>query len=259
MKKAFLLLILALLFSGCRAAPAQPSYTLPQSLYAPSDFSRQGQYLSCTAGEAVMGIDVSSHQGAIDWQQAADAGVRFAFVRLGYRGYDTGNLQNDLYVELNLHGAREAGIAVGAYFFSQAVTVQEALEEAAFALKILDGFSLELPLVYDWEYVSQTARTAHVGKETLTACTLAFCQAVEQAGCQPMIYFNTDQLNRLSMESLEHYPWWLAQYDLEAAFPCRADIWQYTNQGSVAGICTNVDINLLFTDYGLGAKIFAEK
>ena len=247
------LLLLAVLLAGCGAdpVPIEQPYTLPPSLYAPEDFQMEGDYLTCTAGNAVMGIDVSSHQGSIDWQTVAESGVKFAFVRLGYRGYDSGILQNDICVDLNLNGARQAGIAVGAYFFSQAVTVEEAEEEAQFALKILGDFSLDLPLVYDWEYVSDTARTANVDKATLTAATLAFCHAVEKAGHQPMVYFNSAQVKMLDMEQMEAYPWWLAKYDMAQEFPCRADLWQYTNQGEVPGINGKVDIDLMFTDYGL--------
>lgn len=255
-------LVLLIMLAGCGGEalptePTQPPYTMPESLYDPDDFQMEGDYLSCTAGTTVMGIDVSSHQGSVNWQSVASAGVKFAFVRLGYRGYEAGNLQNDVYVDLNLKGAREAGIAVGAYFFSQAVSAEEAKEEAQFALRILDGFSLDLPLVYDWEYVSDTARTAKVDKKTLTDCTLAFCSEVEKAGYRPMVYFNSAQVKMLDMEQVEKYPWWLAKYDMEQEFPCRVDLWQYTNQGILPGITGNVDIDLMFTDYGLGAEMFA--
>lgn len=255
------LLLLAVLLVGCTAkpVPTEPPYTLPESLYTPEDFQVEGDYLTCTAGNTVMGIDVSSHQGQIDWQTVAESGVKFAFVRLGYRGYEAGNLQNDLYVDLNLQGARQVGIAVGAYFFSQAISVEEAKEEAAFALKILGDFSLDLPLVYDWEYVSDTARTANVDKATLTDCTIAFCDAVEKAGYRPMVYFNSAQVKMLDMEQLQQYPWWLAKYDLAQEFPCRADLWQYTNQGALPGINGKVDIDLMFTDYGLGKEVFANE
>lgn len=246
-----LLALIAVLLAGCSQKPAPttttpvpPPYTLPPSRYAPEDFQMDGDSLTCSAANTVMGIDVSSHQGKIDWQAVHKAGVEFAFIRLGYRGYEAGNLQNDVYVDLNLKGAREAGIQVGAYFFSQAVTAEEAQQEAEFALKILGGFSLDLPLVYDWEYVSDTARTANVDKKTLTDCTLAFCTAVEKAGYRPMVYFNTAQVQKLDMELLERYPWWLAKYDLQQDFPCQVDMWQYTNQGTVPGINGKVDINV---------------
>lgn len=257
--RIFALLLLAVLLAGCTAkpAPTEPPYTLPPSQYAPGDFEMEGDYLTCTAGNTVIGIDVSSHQGKVDWQTVKEAGVKFAFVRLGYRGYEAGNLQNDLYVDLNLQGARQAGIAVGAYFFSQAVTVEEAEEEAEFALRILGDFPLDLPLVYDWEYVNETARTANVDKTTLTACTAAFCEAVENAGYRPAVYFNSAQVKMLDMEQFQKYPWWLAKYDMAQDFPCRVDLWQYTNQGEMPGINGKVDINLMFTDYGLGKEMFA--
>lgn len=253
------LLLIALMLAGCgvEPVPTEPPYTMPESLYDPDDFQMDGDYLTCTAGAAVMGIDVSSHQGSVNWEAVAAAGVKFAFVRLGYRGYEAGNLQNDVYVDLNLKGARDAGIAVGAYFFSQAVSPEEAKEEAAFALRILGGFSLDLPLVYDWEYVNEMARTANVDKDTLTQCTLAFCAEVEKAGYRPMVYFNSAQVKMLDMEQVEKYPWWIAKYDLAQEFPCRVDMWQYTNQGILPGINGNVDIDLMFTDYGLGAEMFA--
>lgn len=253
------LLLAALLLSGCgvEIAPTDPPYTLPPSLYTPDDFQPEGDYLACTAGNAVMGIDVSSHQGKIDWQKVAESGVKFAFVRLGYRGYVSGDLQNDLYADLNLNGAREAGISVGAYFFSQAVSVAEAEEEAEFALRILGDSSLDLPLVYDWEYVNETARTANMDKDMLTSCTVAFCEAVENAGYRPAVYFNSAQVKMLDMEQIQQYPWWLAKYDMAQDFPCRVDLWQYTNQGEMPGISGKVDIDLMFTDYGLGKEMFA--
>ena len=258
----FCILALCLALSGCAkptptTVPTEPPYTLPPSPYTPSDFVDDGGYLSCTAGDAVLGIDVSSHQGLIDWQAVADAGIRFAFVRLGYRGYSNGNLMTDQYVRINLNGAREAGIPVGAYFFSQAITVEEAKQEAAYALGILDGFRLDLPLVYDWEYVNGEARTANVDRPTLTDCTLAFCEAVEAVGYAPMVYFNSGQITRLLYgERIEQYPWWLAKYDPAMDFPCRADMWQYSNTGTVPGINAPVDLNLMFTEFGLGKAVF---
>jgi GH25 family lysozyme M1 (1,4-beta-N-acetylmuramidase) len=218
----------------------------------------EGDYLSCTAGNAMLGIDVSVYQGQIDWQKVAAAGVEFVFVRLGYRGYETGLLHTDKRAVENLQGAKEAGLLVGAYFYSQAVNVMEAQEEARYALDVLGDFQLDLPLVYDWEYVSETARAANVSKITLTECTIAFCEAVKNAGCEPMIYFNSNQAKRqLDMEKLERYSWWLAMYNLENEMICKVDAWQYSYTGRVNGISTTVDLNLMFTDYGIGS-VFAK-
>ena len=239
--------------------PQQAPWTMPVSPYGPEDFQQTELFLSCNAGTVAVGIDVSSHQGDIDWQQVADAGVKYAFVRIGYRGYGNGAVVLDAKAADNLQGAKEAGILVGAYFFSQAINVPEAKEEAAFAMENLEniGGTLDLPLVYDWEYVSETARTAGVDRQTLTECTLAFCQAVQEQGYAPMIYFNTSQgRDLLDLEKLEQYPWWLAKYDMAAEFLCRVDLWQYTDQGTVPGVAGNVDIDLMFTDYGLGKTVF---
>ena len=265
MKKWTGILLAALLLCGCAKAPqptlppTEPLPTLPPSPYTAQDYRYENGFLTCTAGETVLGVDVSSHQGVIDWQAVADAGIKFVFVRLGNRGYESGKLSMDTYARANLAGAREAGLLVGAYFFSQAISVGEAKREAAFALRVLDGFQLDLPLVYDWEYVNETVRTANVGARLLTDCTLAFCQAVENAGYDAMIYFNSYQATQLLyLDELEMYPWWLAMYDISMEFPCKADIWQYTDSGSVPGISWGADVNLMFTDFGLGQAVFGK-
>ncbi len=265
MKKIMGLLLAAVLLSGCGVLELPPEttqplpWTMPVSPYGPSDFQQTGDFLACSAGPVAVGIDVSSHQGSIDWKAVADAGIEYAFIRVGYTGYKTGVMTKDHNAAANLKGAKEAGILVGAYYFSQAVNAAEAKAEAEFAMDLLAGISLDLPLVYDWEYVNETARTANVDRATLTECTLAFCQAVEKAGFAPMIYFNTSQgRDMLDLEKLERYPWWLAKYDLDADFLCRVDLWQYTNQGTVPGIQGNVDVDLMFTAFGLGQEVFGK-
>ena len=193
-----------------------------------------------------MGIDVSRYQGEIDWQQVKAAGVEFVMIRLGYRGTSEGQLYTDPFFWQNLLGARVAGIKVGAYFFSQALNVEEAEEEATYALNILDGISLDMPLVFDWE---QATRTQDMDARTLTDCTKVFCAAVEDAGYRPMVYFNSFQAKQLLyLEELQAFPWWLAMYDVTMEFPYRMDMWQYSCTGTVPGIDTDVDLNLLFAN-----------
>lgn len=258
MKKLIAVFLAAALLSGCAPIKEpEPKPTLPSSPYTPQDYQMQDGFLTCTAGQTILGIDVSSHQGQIDWQQVAASGIKFAMIRLGNRGYISGQLSADVYAKANLQGAKQAGVLVGAYFYSQAISVEEAREEAQFALEILGEEKLDLPLVYDWEYVNETARTADVDKRTLTDCTLAFCQKAEQAGYRAMVYFNSTQAtSHLYMQELTAYPWWLAMYDITQEFPCKVDMWQYTHTGAVAGIAGNVDVNLLFADWGLGAELF---
>ncbi len=256
-KRLLCALLLMLLLSGCTKAP--PPYAPPPSPYTPADFREEGDFLTCTAGSSLPGIDVSSHQGEIDWPAVAQSGVAFVMVRLGYRGYESGELHTDPCAVQNLAGARAAGLQVGAYFFSQALNEGEAQEELALALEVLDGFQLDLPLAYDWEFVSASARTGSMDADTLTSCTLAFCRGAEQAGLEAMIYFNSHQATELlHLQKLEDFPWWLAKYDPAMDFPCRADLWQYSYEGQLPGIAGNVDLNLIFTDYGLGKQLFAE-
>lgn len=227
--------------------PAPP--TVAPNPYDAADFAYNGLFLECLAGESRPGIDVSSHQGRIDWPRVREAGVEFVFVRLGYRGYETGVLHEDVYARTNLAEARKAGLQVGAYFFSQALNEQEARDEAAFALKVLDGFVLDLPLVYDWEYVSEEARTGKTTKQELMACVNAYCGAVEQAGYAPMVYFNRYLAqSHLELEKLTQYPFWLAMYTDQMTYQYRVDFWQYSDKGRIPGIEADVDLNIWMMD-----------
>ena len=213
--------------------------------YDADDFQYDGQYLTCLAGESVLGVDVSSHQGVIDWQQVKDAGFEFAILRVGYRGYESGEINLDTMAQRNYEGAKAAGLKVGAYFFSQAVNEAEALEEAEFLLDQIALWDVDMPVVFDWEYVNDTARTANMDKRSLTWCTQAFAQRIQLAGYQPMLYFNPHLAQDfLELEQLADYPFWLALYTQEMTYPYQVDMWQYTQDGTVPGINGNVDINL---------------
>lgn len=237
---------------GRRPAETEPSteeteapVTLPPNPYGPEDFLLDGPYLSCVAGQSVLGIDVSKHQGEIDWEQVREAGITFVMIRAGYRGWETGLMVEDEMAQRNYAGAKAAGLQVGAYFFSQAITVEEAREEATFALSITKDWALDMPLVFDWEYLNAEARTADMEPELLTQCALAFCQTVEAADVEPMLYFNWNMAShQIHLEALSDYRFWLAMYGTDMNYPYKVDMWQYTNQGSVPGISGNVDIDL---------------
>lgn len=217
----------------------------PTNPYEPLDFYYEGDYLTCGAGKSVMGIDVSFWQGEIDWQQVKDAGVEFVIIRAGYRGTQEGKLDTDSMAQTNYEGAKAAGLKVGAYFFSQAISPEEAREEAQYLLEIVKDWQVDMPLVYDWEYVDAEARTANMDARTLTDATKAFCDTVEEAGYDSMIYFNADQSHKkMYLSELQEYGFWLAQYGAVMDYPYKIDMWQYTNEGSVPGIAGNVDINL---------------
>ena len=199
-----------------------------------------------------IGIDVSSHQGEIDWQKVAASGVEFAFLRLGYRGYGSeGTINLDSCFQKNLAGARAAGIKIGVYFFSQAITTAEAEEEARFVLENLNGAYLEYPVVYDWEVISASgARTAGLSNTTLTDCAVTFCQSVAMAGYTPMIYYNLPVgYTHYQLDRLVGYDVWFAQYASTPSMYYNYRIWQYSDKGSVPGSEGNVDMDLAFIPY----------
>lgn len=213
--------------------------------YRPEDFVVEDGFMTCLTTDSVPGIDVSYYQGEIDWQQVREAGIEFAFIRVGYRRSADGVLGEDELARYNLQAAREAGIKVGAYFFSQAISPEEAREEAQFALALLQDFPLELPLAYDWETVPGSARSEVMTRQTLTDCIEAFCSTVEKAGYESMVYFNRD-LSRtlLDVRQLQGRQVWFAMYDSYPDAPCKPDYWQYTDEGTVPGIEGYVDVNL---------------
>ena len=211
------------------------------------DFAMEGDYLSCLTTPSVLGIDVSFWQGNIDWQQVKQAGVEFAMIRAGWRGSEQGLLSVDDSAQANYAGAANAGLQVGVYFFSQAISVDEAEEEARYLLDIIKNWNVEMPVVFDWEYVSADSRTGNIDARTLTDCTKAFCEVIKAAGYTPMVYFSANQsFDSIYLEELTDYQFWLAQYNTVLNYPYKIEMWQYTDAGSVPGISGNVDINLYF-------------
>lgn len=229
-------------------APETVAPTLPPpeaNPYDESDFQYDGKYLSCLSGESVLGIDVSYHQGQIDWQKVRDAGVEFVILRIGYRGYESGLINEDVLARENYRGAKAAGLKVGVYFFSQAIYPSEAIAEALYTLHFIKDWELDMPVVYDWEYVNAEARTAGLDARTITDCTKSFCSIVQKAGYQTMVYFNTYQSKHLlHLPELKEFPFWLALYQDRMVFPYRVDMWQYSCTGQVDGIEGDVDLNL---------------
>lgn len=226
----------------------EPTIPPESNPYGRLDFQyNRNNYLLCQRQDSFPGIDVSAFQGEIDWQKVADSGIKFAIIRLGYRGYGkAGRMVEDEYAQQNLQGARDAGLAVGAYFFSQALSIEEVDEEIDFMLDILGDFPLDMPLILDWEQVGvEGARSANMDARTLTDMQLHFCSLMEEKGYQPMVYFNWYQSSKLMyLSELEEYPFWLALYQDRMTYPYKVEMWQYTDQGRVPGINGNVDINV---------------
>lgn len=247
--------------------PAQSGYieyagrTLPvnrQVAAAPYDrnlFVLDGSrmYYNDARYTTAIGIDVSAYQGDIDWQAVAASGVEFAMLRLGFRGYgQEGTINLDTRFQQNLAGARAAGIRVGVYFFSQAISVEEAVEEAHFVLENLAGAALDYPVVYDWESISGAkARTDGMDGGLLTDCAIAFCELVSSAGYTPMVYYGL-QLGYLKydLSRLTAYDVWYPQYGVERpSMYYNYRIWQYSDKGTVPGISTRVDMNIALIPY----------
>lgn len=236
-------------YAAMGIVPDKPRREPEENPYGPEDFAFTDGVATLLSGGGSLGIDVSTHQQDIDWQQAADFGVEFAMIRVGYRGYgtDTGAIVADAFAQKNYEGARAAGVKVGVYFFSQAVSPVEVMEEARFVLDFIKDWELDMPVVYDWEYVKDTARTANVNKQQLTAYSRLFCKIMEENGYQPMVYFNRHQAKeRLHLTELENYPFWLAMYQQEMNYPYRVEMWQYSDKGQIPGIDGPVDLNILF-------------
>lgn len=229
---------------------AEPTLPPPEANpYGPNDFQYDGKYLTCLEGPSVLGIDVSVYQHDIDWQQVADAGVEFVMIRVGYRGYKTGEITPDKNAQQNYEGAKAAGLKIGVYLFSQAISLEEAQEEADWLLQQIADWEIDMPVVYDWEYMGAEERTGSMTARLLTDCTILFCEAVKAAGYEPMVYFNRHQAqDLLYLAELKEYPFWLAMYSDRMNYPYKVRMWQYTNQGKVPGIDTDVDINLWFPD-----------
>jgi GH25 family lysozyme M1 (1,4-beta-N-acetylmuramidase) len=198
---------------------------------------------------ALLGVDVSHHQKKIDWQRVKADGIDFAMIRVGYRGSEQGTIQEDGYYRENLAGALGAGIEIGAYFFSQATSEAEAIEEAEYVIGALAGSEVTMPVVFDIEEVSGSeSRMNDLTSDQVTSLAKAFCDRISEAGYRPMIYANTIWfMARMNLKDLTNYPKWLAQYyESYPAYPYDFEMWQYTESGKVDGIKGNTDMNLAF-------------
>lgn len=194
-----------------------------------------------------VGVDVSSHQGQIDWQQVAADGIGFAYVRVGYRGSSSGQVQADDRASENISGARDAGLSVGAYFYSQATTEDEAREEADFVAQSLAGTQLDLPVAFDHERSADgTGRADDLSGTAATLVARAFCDQIRKAGYEATVYGNAPDLARFDLTQLPE-GLWLAQYAARPTTSLRFAYWQFSNVGQVAGISTNVDLDLDLT------------
>jgi GH25 family lysozyme M1 (1,4-beta-N-acetylmuramidase) len=208
-----------------------------------------------SSGETLRkGIDVSAYQGNINWKAVAASGIEFAIIRVGYRGYGVaGTLCNDSYFKANIEGALAAGLKVGVYIFSQAITMQEGIQEAQFVLDRIRGYDISLPLFIDYEYAGTglgRLYNAHLSKAVATDICNAFVYTVQKAGYTGAVYagrnFVWEQLNSSDISCL-----WLAHYVYAGNttnYGGDYDFWQFSSTGTVSGISGNVDLDFWFDD-----------
>jgi GH25 family lysozyme M1 (1,4-beta-N-acetylmuramidase) len=211
------------------------------------------------------GIDVSRHNGTIDWAAVAADGIDFAMIRCAYRGYSEGEIKDDSKFTENIEGALAAGIPVGVYFYTQAITPEEAIEEAKYTLELIKNYEITYPVAFDVEITSaegdgEPPRQNGVSGILLTEITKAFCEEVRAAGYVPMIFTNLRMAYlKLDMRQLAEYDFWISEWRDEKHDPTfyyDYQIWQYASDGEVAGIEGNTDLNICFAHY---EKLRADK
>ncbi len=216
--------------------------------------TKELEYVENGVTTSIKGIDVSQYQADIDWEKVAADGVKFVMIRAGYRGYGTGKLVQDTKFEDNIQGALKNNVAVGIYFVTQAVSEEEAVEEADFVLEMIKPYRVTWPIVLDIEEAGGgTGRTAGLTADERTTYTLAFCDRIKEFGYVPMLYCNIRWfMEELDLSRLTLVDKWFAQYFNRPFFPYEFTMWQYSSTGKVDGIKGNVDLNLSFRDYGQG-------
>ncbi|MBQ9141901.1 MAG: glycoside hydrolase family 25 protein [Lachnospiraceae bacterium] len=198
-----------------------------------------------------VGVDISKYQEYIDFNKVKKAGIDFCMVRVGARGYGTGALVLDEYFHENMKRATDAGLSLGVYFFSQAITEEEAIEEANMVLEQIEAYNVTYPVAFDMEYIeNDKARVEQLTKKEKTAIAKAFLDTIGAAGYTPIIYGKKEWLLlKLDLTKLTDYDVWLAQYEDIPEYPYKFSMWQYTNQGTVDGISGKVDLNISFIDF----------
>ena len=239
--------------SDTKGSEAQPTKGKSENTLQKENFSTENGYIVYTENgqrASISGIDISSYCGEIDWNRVKSAGIDFVMVRLGGRSYgDEGSLYSDNKAADYISGAQAVGIKTGGYFFSQAVTEDEAREEAQYCQQILGGLKLDLPLAYDWEIIKDdAARTDSLTAAQATSCALAFCAKAKELGYTPLLYASDEEFSKkYDMNRLSDCDIWYCEYADTPNFHYRFSMWQYSKTAAVDGIEGNVDLDVCFT------------
>ena len=289
MKKRKTLLLGLILFASLLFLGSEYSYakTTPQTEDDPEYWKANGYYQEETITEDTvskfgirnegdedmkvkLGVDVSKWNGVIDWQRAKAEGAEFAIIRVGYRGYGVaGSLAEDPYYKQNIEGALKAGIPVGVYIFSQAITEKEAIEEANYILERICDYKITLPVVFDYEYTGSNGTDgrlyqANLSVEAATDICKAFLKTVKNAGYTPMLYANKYMLtNKLDAEEIEEdYRIWLAHYTTQTDYAGLYDFWQFTSDGDgyrYGMQSQRLDLNYWYDDGSIRGRVYRIK
>ncbi len=233
------------------AVKGAPKNTYDQNGFKDDENGYKSYYIdkkeaSCT------GIDLSEYQGDIDFEAVKNSGVDYVMLRLGGRYYsDEGDMYKDAMFDTYYENAKKVGLKVGAYFFSQASNVEDGIEEAQFAVSILNGKELDYPIAFDWEIISDdSARTDTVTGEDLTDIAIAFCKTLNEKEYKSIIYSNTSLMYYMyDLSKLKEYDFWVADYAELPSMYYNFTMWQYTTEGTVPGINGTVDLNICFKNY----------
>lgn len=267
---AIIILTLTALLCSCTVSPAESGETnqiteAVQTTEAASSsdtagespsvskkgFVKDGQFVNYIENgqiKTIQGIDVSEFNTDVDFEAVKNAGIDFVMVRLGGRGYgENGAMYKDENALDNIKAAKEAGLKVGGYFFSQATTPLEAAEEAEFAINLLNGESLDMPVAFDWETVeNDEARTDGLSDEALTDCAAAFCSAINESGKYiSVIYAKLEVFSRYNKEKLKGCDFWYSEYADAPSVYGGYTMWQYSETAEISGVGTT-DLNLCF-------------
>lgn len=196
-------------------------------------------------GGNVMGIDISKHNGTVDWNAVKNAGVEFVILRCGYRGSASGVLVEDEKFRTNIKGATAAGLKVGIYFFSQAVNEMEAVEEASLTLSLIKGHKISYPVYIDVE--AANGRADGLSAAERTKVVRAFCETVRDSGYTAGVYSNKNWFaEKMDTGAFGNYRIWLAQYTESPTYTGRYEMWQYSSRGTIPGIKGDVDLNICY-------------
>ncbi|MBQ9990083.1 MAG: glycoside hydrolase family 25 protein [Lachnospiraceae bacterium] len=198
-----------------------------------------------------LGIDLTKNETNVNYEAIKNEGIDFCMIRVGARGYETGIIQSDDMFDTHIAGATKAGMGVGLYFYSQAITEAEAVEEANYLLSRIGTYKITYPIAFDMEYVdNDSSRIETLTKTEKTRIALAFLNRIEEAGYTGMLYGNKDWLiNRIDLSQFEKFDIWLFDEADIPDYPYVFSMWKYTRKGSIYGIDGAVSLNISLIDY----------